>query len=276
MKIITVDTPLHQRRTVFIADVSTLAKYDNTKKIKFTTPYKILKIPLDFTALVMPIAISVVDVGIDLLEKLRLKKFENIAKGEIDYCAENFNFPAQHPANGVMYACPDYQSDFYIPIANFHDYTFQLKMSAFVEMCASLGAKKCSVIYAEENGKEISLNVKGNGPTTSGDVSFENKTKYKYTNETSFNSEYDFPKPKEINEFVSKWVKTEPSWSTIQRIRINNGITKSRVEINYSDEMGIDTQFSTKLTKMGVNIGGTFNQIKKRKYVYEVEFWEID
>jgi len=273
MKIITQDTPLHHRRTILVADVTTLARYqkDNAKlKIKFPVLYPI-------GSLIMPFGVALAEAGSELLEMLSIKKLQNLSMGEIDYCAENFNFPPQHPANGVVYSCPDYQSDFYIPVANFHDYTFQLKMSAFVELCSSLGAKKCSVLYAEENGKQISINSSASEiftPTGAATAKLEFGKSHK--NETTFNSEYDFPKPKEIKEFLSKWVTSEPSWATLQRIRINNGITKSRVEINYSDEMGINAEFAGKLNRIGVNIGGKFNEIKKKKYVYEVEFWDMN
>jgi hypothetical protein len=272
MQIITIDTPVHHRRTLFIADLNTLAQYDEDKVVDVKNKYfkKGIKI------LVVPFIETAIEVGKDIFEWLKIKKMQDIAKGEIDYCARHFNFPAQHPANGVVYSCPDYQSDCDLPIANFHEYTFQLKLGAFVEMCASLGAKKCTVIYAEENGKEINLNLKGTGiPSASGDINVEAKNKKNETQNVSFNSEYDFPKPPEIKEYDSKWISSEPSWSTLQRLRLNNGISKYKAELNYSDEMGIDRSFATKLGKKGINIGGTFNEIKKKKFVYEVEFWEM-
>lgn len=193
-----------------------------------------------------------------------------MAKGEIDYCAENFRFPPQHPVNGVVYACPDYQPEYYVPIANFHEYAFQLKMGAFIEMCSSLGAKKCSIVFAEENGKELNFDGSVNAID-------ENKLKatFKKSSSQSFASDYEFPKPNQIVQFDSPWIETEPSWSSVQRIRLKNGITRSRIEFNYSDEMGITSQIAGKLSKAGINLGGSFNEIKKTKLIYEVEFWNM-
>jgi hypothetical protein len=273
MQIITIDTPVHHRRTLFIADLNTLAQYDEDRIVDVSDKY--LKKGV-VRLLITPFIKTSIEVSKDIFERLKIKKMQDIAKGEIDYCAQNFKFPAQHPANGVVYACPDYQSEFYLPIANFHEYTFQLKLGAFVEMCASLGAKKCTIIYAEENGKEINLNLKSTGVYTSaGEVDIEAKNKTSETHSVSFNSEYDFPKPAGIKEYNSKWISSEPSWSTLQRLRLNNGIFKYKAELNYCDEMGIDRSFATKLGKKGINIGGTFNEIKKKKFVYEVEFWEM-
>ena len=274
MSTITVNTPVHRRRTILIADAETLEKYAGKKQPSKYSPY--IKIPILATTFLMPFVGSAIYAGAEILERLNLKDFQ-IAKGEIDYCAENFNFPPQHPANEVVYTCPDYQSDYYLPIASFHEYTFQLKMSAFMEMCSSLGARNISLIYAEENGKDLNINVGANGiPSQFGKVDFDNKTNANSKSDNAFNLTASFPKPKEIKEFTSKWISTEPTWVSMQRIRLSNGFDETEVEFNYSDEMGIDSSLVAKLNGMGVNIGGKFKEITKRKLKYKVNFWGID
>src|SRR5690606_32153979 len=90
---------------------------------------------------------------------------------EIGEAREKFRFPVNHPIDGVMYSCSDLEPDLYVPVAGFHDYMYQARLNAFIEMCGGLGAKEIKILYAEENGKDITAKVKGkNIPTSVGNA----------------------------------------------------------------------------------------------------------
>lgn len=103
---------------------------------------------------------------------------------DLNFARKNFRFPPQHPKDGVVYACCEIEPDLYIPLASFHTYMYQSKMSAFSEMCASLGAKTCRIIYEEENGKVITMhggaeNIPTNAGTVSGRGDLAKKSNHK-------------------------------------------------------------------------------------------------
>lgn len=203
-------------------------------------------------------------------------KESDINFGEIDYCYENFRFPPQHPQRGIIYSCPDYESDYYIPIAKFHEHSLKLKESAFIEMCAHLGAKEILLIDEVINGvkTEINIDVKG-VPSKVGNIDGKIQNNYHSDNEEKSKFSITFPKPLSLNktEFKSKWIDTEPRWKTIQKTRIENNTDKINAEFSYTDEMGIDTKLSVKLGEKGLNIGGKFNKIKEVNRKYQVTFW---
>lgn len=258
MKIIKKDTPIYNRRIILIDDE------ENNKKINWS---KLVKDASIFY-------------GIPLVRYLFDKKTYlnySTAFGEIDYCNNNFKFPPQHPQKGVIYSCPDYEPDFYIPLSNFHQHSLKLKESAFIEMCAHLGAKEIILIEETEDNKKVNLSVRAdNVPTQMGDASANLKTEYKSNQTNSGKVSFSFPKPKKQNStnYVSKWIESEPTWRTLQKVRSENKVVEYSAEFNYTDEMGISVDLAGKLNGMGLNIGGSFNKIKKVERKYKVIFWD--
>ena len=202
----------------------------------------------------------------------------DISKANIDYCLDNFKFPPQHPHKGIVYSCTDMEPLYYLPIANFHKFTLDLKECAFIEMCAHLGAKE--IILKEEKidnvKSKINLEVE-NIPTQSGNFSSDLRNEQFENSNVKNSLSFSFPKPtKKLieEEYNSKWIDTEPTWKTLQKVRLENNVLEYIAEFNYNDEMGINTELSAKLINSGFNIGGEFNKIKKVERIYKVIFWE--
>lgn len=66
----------------------------------------------------------------------------------------------------------------------------------------------------------------------------------------------------------------EPTWNTLQKIRLEKDVNNYTAEFSYVDEMGINADVAGSLNGIGLNIGGSFEEIKKKKYKFEVEFWQ--
>ncbi|PRY87074.1 hypothetical protein [Mongoliibacter ruber] len=197
--------------------------------------------------------------------------------GEIEYCNNNFKFPPQHPQRGTVYACPDYESDYYLPISSFHQHLLQLKECAFIEMCAHLGAKEILLIEEIENDIKIKIDTKvENIPSQYGSISQDLSTAYEKNLSLSGGKSFFFPKPIKQNStpYKSKWIETEPTWRTLQKVRLENKVIEYSADFKYTDDMGITGALASKLSKIGFNIGGSFKKIKKVERKYKVLFWE--
>jgi len=194
---------------------------------------------------------------------------------ELNNAKSLFDFPPQHPIDGTIYGCCDMEPDLYVPVASFHRYMYDLKMAAFSEMCASLGAKSCNVIFAEENGEKKSVTVDPPSiPTQAGNVGAKIKTEYSSSSKENANLFFSFPKNKKpVTKFKSNWLNGEPSWVALQKIRLENDVEKYTAEFHYEDEMGINFILAAKINEVKIEIGGSFEEMVKRKYVYEVTFW---
>lgn len=259
--------PVHDRRLSIIATDNTVKKM--TKEIDwgkfgldYIIPYKlILKAGISFFKGKNPLD--------NYKKKIPYPVFD------INDAIKYFKFPPQHPKDGLMYACCDIEPNLYVPLALFHNYMYQLKMTAFNEMCASLGAKSCIIKYAEENEVDVTakLNAK-NIPSNGGIINGKIKSTYNNTQKENSSIFFSFPKPnKQISEYKTNWLNGEPTWIGLQKIRLERDVDKYTAEFSYVDEMGISAKIAASINKIGIDIGGTFNKIVKRKFVFDVDFW---
>lgn len=267
------ETKIYDRRIILIDSIQNVEKESENKK-KINRGLIIAEIGAGLlTGPVVAVINGAVLRGTKyLLDIKNGDKNVSIGFGEIDYCYDNFRFAAQHPQKGIVYSCSDYESDYYIPLSDFHKHSFKLKESAFIEMCAHLGAKE--IILVEEvidNTKtELNIDAKGmdkvNGKFGAEyNSNYENKSKIKIT----------FPKPENLNktEYKSKWLDTEPTWKTLQKVRLENNAEHFNAEFSYKDDMGINSNLALELGSKGLNIGGSFNEMQRVERKYIVDFW---
>ncbi|MDR2798784.1 MAG: hypothetical protein LBB80_10630 [Treponema sp.] len=66
---------------------------------------------------------------------------------------------------------------------------------------------------------------------------------------------------------------TEPTWIAMYIMRRKNRLTVYEAEFNYTDEIGITVAVAAGISKMGVNIGVSFESMKKERLKYKVIFW---
>ncbi|MGM0946660.1 MAG: hypothetical protein ACQEW9_15895 [Bacteroidota bacterium] len=261
MEIITKDAVVYKRRIIQIFEGS---KYEEflTETVGSIFPYsEIKKIPKrDFYE----------NLPISLKKKLRpIIKYPFV---EIDYAFNNFKFPPQHPIEGLIYCCSDFESNYYMPLNEFHSYSLKLKESAFIEMCAHLGAKEIVLIDENINDKKTDLNLNLNL------LKFKAGANYSENETSQINSNFifRFPKPKcfKNENYENNWIESEPSWNTLQKLRINNDLKEYVADFSYTDEMGITASLAAKIVSFGLEIGGSFKEIKKVNRKYSVTFWE--
>lgn len=256
-------------RTVIVATKKTLEeKNRNINWDKLVLGYLIpCKLPFELIS-------SLVKGKSDPLEKYRkVLPYPIIDHNDVP---SNMFFPPQHPIDGCVYASCDAEPNIYIPLSQFHTYMYQSKLSAFIEMCANLGAKTCKIIYAEENGQEITQKFKmDNIPTSIGLIEAKEKFSFFRKHKESNNLYFEFPKTVyEIKQSNSLWLNGEPSWRAFQNIRASRDIKSFKLDFCYEDEMGINAEVALGVNKLGFDIGGSFKEIAKTKVSFEVEFWK--
>lgn len=194
---------------------------------------------------------------------------------EIGEARREFRFPVNHPIDGVMYSCSDLEPDLYVPVARFHEYMYEARMNAFVEMCQGLGAKEIRVIYAEENGMDVTAKVKGkNIPTSKGKLNVDSNGSYNTESTTDANIFYSFDPPtKPMAPYNKAWINAEPTWQSLQNFRLDGSANRSNAEFNHSDEMTITGDLAASLNGLGLSIGGSYSPIVKKKFIFQIEFW---
>jgi hypothetical protein len=178
----------------------------------------------------------------------------------------NYRFPPNHPIKDTAYALCYLIPDLYIPISNFHNYFQEMKHAAFVQLCASLGAKEIIVNDIEIDNKKLDLN--GSMPETI------SRFGLKHDKNHELKIAYTFSEGnKEIKDYDSPWIDTEPTWKAMIELRKQNYLKTFDCEYNYTDDFGINANLKTKIQAFDINIGGNFNAMKKTIIKYNVKFW---
>src|SRR5262245_33329010 len=173
---------------------------------------------------------------------------------------DQFKFPINHPIDGLAYVCCETEPDLYVPLASFHQYMYEAKLAAFHELCANLGVRHCTVIYAEEDGQDITTRVRASGiPTQIGPVSVGLRTSTsQHSSETAAVFTAYPPPNRPLTETRSGWMNGEPTWGVMQRLRFERNLERYRAEFSYLDDMGIDANVAAKIAGVGLDIGGEF------------------
>jgi len=187
---------------------------------------------------------------------------------------KHFKFPPNHPKQNLLYGMCDIIPDLYVPISTFHDYFMQMKHTSFIELCASLGAKEIYLEYAEIENKSYNIDSSANIPSALGmlglNLSLDESTSNKMNGKLAFKFS---EKNKEIKDYQSEWIDTEPTWKSMKKMRIENHAESYRAEFNYSEDYGVNSKVAANCTALGINIGGSFKAIKETKLKYNVLFW---
>lgn len=183
-----------------------------------------------------------------------------------------FKFPPNHPAAETAYAMTEVFPTDYVPLCEFHAYYRKSKHTAFIELCANLGAKNICVESIEINNKSINANTGVSVPLAELDLGL-NITENSITGEKiafTFGQENSA-----VREYNSPWLVAEPDWKAMRDLRKNNHVKTYKTEFNISNDMGVSVNLATNINKTGVSIGGSFTQMTKISIKYRVEFWDI-
>lgn len=188
---------------------------------------------------------------------------------------DQFNFPINHPIDGLAYVCCEAEPNLYVPLASFHQYMYEAKLAAFHELCANLGVHRCTVVYAEEDGQDITMRVRASGiPTQIGPVSggLSTSATHRSSETTAVFAEYPSPN-RPLTEIRSGWMNGEPTWVMMQKLRFERNLERWRAEFVYSNDMGINANAAAKVAGVGIDIGGKFAEMHQKKWIFDVEFW---
>lgn len=273
---ITKNTPVQERRILIVGSdqyVENLKKNFNWKDagaLYSSLPFALN--PLVFLVGLNPMFLPFLGLG------YFLKKYSKLPYPVIgsDEAKRYFKFPPNHPKESITYSCCDFEPETYVPISIFHEFMFQKKLAAFQELCANLGVKEGYIDFSENHSSEAKFNVglkniqTGIGKVSS-NVDFGNNSNKSFSSSNSFS----FPKPtNKIQVTTNPWLNTEPTWQTMQNLRIRNKLEKYTGDFQYIDDMGINIELATKLEKVGFNIGGNFSRSVNGKFKFNVTFWD--
>ena len=176
-------------------------------------------------------------------------------------------FPLGHPQDGVLYVGHPAVREIYYPTAQFHQLTFEHKLSEAIELLMALGAIEISVEHQVGWGREFSTNlnvptVKAGeqvGTTAGGNTEKQRRLLFQISLE-------GISDPAVPDELV--WYPHEPTWQQVAKSRVEYGMRSFSFLFHYKNDFGINADLEAKAGKAGLNLGGNFEN-------HESTIWKV-
>lgn len=201
------------------------------------------------------------------------KKYED-AKENIMFLsseeAKNFKLPPGHPTNKKqVYVGHPRDSHAYYPFYDFHRAMFEHKYSELLRLVSCLGAKKIRIEHITGWGKELLFNAGGTyeGDNASGGTKHTNKSKSSIISEFNLNNDVIPHIPTDMI-----WLESESLWKEFARMRMENNLLDYNIQLEYTDDFGINAELEAKIKGAKIGIGGNFITYNQTVWDFKVEF----
>lgn len=177
--------------------------------------------------------------------------------------AEPLRFPVGHPRDRVLYVGHPFTPDTYVPMASFHRFLFEHKVAEALRLLRTLGAVDVEVEHITgwrstvEAGAEISVPLI-DGVDIGGKVAASSGENRRVISRMKLAPSTD---PYVPNDLV--WYQHEPLWREVADARLESGLTSFQVDVEYTEDFGVNSSVKTIIAKTGLEIGGAFSEHQK-------------
>ncbi|MBF56201.1 hypothetical protein KF947_15105 [Halomonas sp. FeN2] len=164
-------------------------------------------------------------------------------------------FPPGHPREQTLYVAHPALPSVYYTTAAFHRMAFEHKFSEAILLLMSLGASKITVEHVRGWSREFSSKI--SAPLPEADIAASASGSVKSGRsllfEATLNNKH---KPSIPNDLV--WFSHEPTWQAVSKGRMQFGLSKFSLIVNYEDDFGVNAGLKVRVQKAGLDLGGTF------------------
>ena len=168
-----------------------------------------------------------------------------------------FNLPPGHPREDVLYAAHPTLKACYVPVSDFHRFTFEHKFSEILSILMHLGVKEITVEHVEGWGKEFAAKISSGIPSV--EAGFEGSRTNKKTDKALYKAEFKGSENPTLPDKLI-WYNHEPTWQSIVEGRMNFGLRNFSLQLIYQDDYGINSGLKAKAEKIGLDLAGNFEK----------------
>jgi hypothetical protein len=217
------------------------------------------------------VAAAAVEVGVEsaaAAAKAGKEGFKVLAVSRTE-AAQLLRFPPGHPRDRVIYVGHPALDPVYYPAAGFHRFTFEHKFSEAVGLLMALGATELEVEHVRGWSDAFAANLSAPLPTAvpvRAGVTAERRDKT--GSSALFRAKLGgSTEPTLPDDLV--WFPHEPTWQQVADGRLKYGLQEFQLAVRYEDDYGIDAGFKLSVKKLGLDLGGSFQE-------YESTTWKIN
>ncbi len=179
--------------------------------------------------------------------------------------ATHFILPPGHPRQQVVFAGHPAEPRNYIPIADFHRYSFEHKFSEILSILMHLGARQIEVRHVRGWGQDFSERLAIGIPRAT--VSQRATSMVREQNTVLYEAELSggtsVPLPKDL-----VWLPHESTWKQIVEGRTKFGLKTFSLNLQYQEDYGVNLGLKAEIEKAGLDLGGQFEK-------HQSTTWEI-
>lgn len=179
--------------------------------------------------------------------------------------ATHFILPPGHPRPGVVFAGHPAESHNYIPIADFHRYSFEHKFSEILSILMHLGAQRIEVRHVRGWGQDfserLSIGIPRAAVSQSADTTRREQSALLYEAELEGGASVALPA-----NLV--WLPHESTWKQIVEGRTKFGLKTFSLNLQYQEDYGVNLGLKAEIEAAHLDLGGEFEK-------HQSTTWEI-
>ena len=184
---------------------------------------------------------------------------------------DSFNLAPGHPQRGVLYAAHPSDRFTYLPTADFHRLTFEHKFSEAIQLLMHLGAETIKVNHESGWGRDFAARLSAGIPQAEGGAQAEASGSEHEKDQALYEAKLPgHTSPKLPDKLV--WYPYQPTWKNIAEGRIDFGMEKFNLKLQYTEDYGINADLAVDLQKIGLGLGGSFEKHQKTVWTIEGTF----
>lgn len=184
--------------------------------------------------------------------------------------AASLTFPYGPPLARVVYVGDPGIAGKYYPVSGFHRYMFQAKVAEAQKLLIGLGATEISIEYVEGFGREAGGDLAVAGSEDAGGGSHATSNRRSRAESTMRLAP---TKPPHIPDGLV-WFSSEPLWRAVADARLESGLLSYSLEVNYTEDFGINANLNAKIANVGLEAGGKFQECRATTWRLNVTFAE--
>jgi hypothetical protein len=179
--------------------------------------------------------------------------------------AAHFMLPPGHPRSGVVFAGHPAEPKNYIPIADFHRYSFEHKFSEILSILMHLGAQRIEVRHVRGWGQDFSERLSIGIPRVTISQSFDSTRREQST--LLYDAELEGGASIALPTNLV-WLPHESTWKQIVEGRTKFGLKTFSLNLQYQEDYGVNLGLKAEIEAAHLDLGGDFEK-------HQSTTWEI-
>ena len=184
-------------------------------------------------------------------------------------------FPPGHPRETVLYVGHPAKPEVYYTIADFHRITFEHKFSEAINLLMHLGATSIRVEHLHGWSREFSSRLSVALGEASTRVKGEVGKVHHSGNSLLYEAKLTGTTKAKVPESLV-WYPHEPTWQSIAKGRMEFGLQQFTLNIAYEDDYGVNAGLKVGAQKVGLDLGGRFEDHEATTWKIAGDFRELE